>query len=301
MNRKQGMKILITGCKGMLGRELMSDLGKSDHSVQGYDIEELDITIRDDVLGVFRSFRPDLVINCAAYTAVDKAESEPDLAFSVNCNGSENLAVACKEFNSHLIHFSTDYVFDGRARAPYREEDSVCPIGVYGKSKWAGEEAIRKRLLKHMILRISWLYGKHGKNFVKTILHLSRERDRLTVVSDQYGCPTWTGDIARALRIIIRQAEKGQDNFPWGTYHFCGQGKTTWYEFARAILHEGRERDNLKACEIKAIRTEDYPTIAKRPMWSVLDCRKIKEAFGVSPQPWRECLTEMMNGLYGEK
>jgi len=292
------MKIILIGNKGMLGRDLQSRLQNAGHNVKGLDIDELDITQPDDILPLLEPYGADLAINCAAYTAVDKAEAEPELAFEVNRDGPANLSDAFKKLEVPLIHISTDYVFDGNAKRPYREDDPPSPIGVYGRSKWAGEEAVRSRLKEHLIVRTSWLYGVHGNNFVKTILRLAREKEELKMVADQEGCPTWTGDLSDAIVAIADRLSKDRSRTLWGTYHFCGTGSTTWYDFAQAIVGEASQKESLKALRVLPIKTSDYPTAAKRPKWSVLDCTKIERVFGIRPKHWGEGLRLMLEELY---
>jgi len=292
------MKILVIGNKGMLGRDLQSRLQNAGYILKGLDIDELDITRSGHILPLFEPFGPNLVINCAAYTAVDKAESEPELAFAVNKDGPANLADACKKLKIPLIHISTDYVFDGNAKRPYREDDPVDPLGVYGESKWEGEESVRSRLKEHLIVRTSWLYGIHGTNFVKTILRLAREEEELKVVADQEGCPTWTGDLFDALLALVDRINKDRTGILWGTYHFCGAGSTTWYDFARAIVQQASKRESLRALRLTPITTAGYPTPAKRPKWSVLDCTKIERVFRIRPKHWHEGLRLMLEELY---
>jgi len=280
------MKIILIGNQGMLGRDLQSRLQNASYVTKGLDIDELDITQPDDIL--------DLVINCAAYTAVDKAESEPELAFSVNRDGPANLSDACKKLKIPLIHISTDYVFDGNAKSPYREDDPTGPVGVYGESKWAGEEAIRSRLREHLIVRTAWLYGVHGNNFVKTILRLAHEKSELRVVADQEGCPTWTGDLSDALLAVVDRIYRDRTGLLWGTYHFCGSGTASWYDFARAIMQQASKRESLRALRLTPITTSEYPTPAKRPKRSVLDCTKIERVFSICPKQWREGLRRML-------
>ena len=294
------MKVIVIGDQGMLGQDLVPRLKGTGFQVKGLDIEQLDITQYDLIMPILKPFNPNIIINCAAYTAVDKAESEPDLAFAVNRDGVANLARFCDTLDIPLIHISTDYVFDGQAEKPYREDNPAHPIGVYGKSKWEGEEAIRSRLKKHLIVRTAWLYGIHGKNFMDTILRLSCEKDELTIVSDQIGCPTWSGDLADALVRLVQYIEKEQDNVAWGTYHFCGQGKTSWYDFACAIIEEANKRETIKRSRILPIPTCDYPTPAKRPFWSVMDCSKIQNQFDIQPLHWKEGLMKMLAELYSD-
>jgi len=288
----------------MLGQDLCPRLVRAGFEVIGMDVAapepfRLDITQPEEVRRFFETFIPDLAINCAAYTAVDKAESEVEQAFAVNHQGAAQLAEACRRLGSFLVHLSTDYVFDGEAKQPYGEEAPAHPINVYGLSKWQGEEAIRARLPRHLIVRTAWLFGVHGHNFVKTILRLAREREELRVVNDQFGCPTWTGDLADALVTLTRHIQAERTAINWDTYHFCGGGQTTWHGFAQAIVEEGRRWEPLRAACVLPIST--YPTPARRPHSSVLDCRKIKAFFNITPQPWRQGLVAMLTKLYGER
>lgn len=294
------MQVLVVGSNGMLGQELLLRLNRSEHDVVGLDIPDIDITDGVGLRSKVEKLSPDLVINCAAYTAVDRAESEVESAFSVNRNGSANLAGVCNRQGAALIHVSTDYVFNGNRRAPYRETDPTNPLGIYGQSKWAGEEAVRGELTEHLIVRTAWLFGTRGRNFVKTILRLSREREEVRVVADQFGCPTWTGDLAEALVSIAHRLGRNRAPIRWGTYHFCGSGNTTWHGFAGAIVAEGRRREPLRVKRIIPIATAEYPTAAARPAWSVLDCGKIERNFGIVPNKWQDGLSAMINELYSQ-
>jgi len=292
------MKVLVVGNKGMLGQDLMIRLKQARHVAIGLDIPKIDITKEREVLSRCRDLAPDLIINCAAYTAVDKAESEADLAFLVNCDGAANLANACSHQNIPLIHISTDYVFDGKSELPYKEDDPVNPLGVYGLSKWEGEQAIRSILDRHLIIRTAWLFSVHGHNFAKTILRLASEKEEIRVVADQFGCPTWTTDLAKGLIEISEQVAEGGNETSWGTYHLCSKGQTSWHGFAQAIVDEGRQREHFKLKKVIPITTADYPTPAARPSWSVLDCRKLEKTFHVIPKNWRRGLATMMAELY---
>jgi dTDP-4-dehydrorhamnose reductase len=243
---------------------------------------------------VCEEVRPDICINTAAYTAVDKAESDAAGAFAVNRDGVASLAEACRAVDMPLIHLSTDYVFAGTASRPYREEEPTAPLGIYGRSKWEGEEAVRAIHRKHLIVRTAWLYGHHGTNFVKTMLRLARERQVLQVVHDQHGCPTWTRDLAGALTVMCQRLAYAQDDGVWGTYHFCGAGQTTWYDFARAIFAEVSPSETLRVERVEPIPTTAYPTPARRPAYSVLDFSKIHAVFGITPRPWRDSLHDCM-------
>jgi dTDP-4-dehydrorhamnose reductase len=241
--------------------------------------------------------QPTWVINAAAYTQVDKAESEESLAFAVNKTGSTNLAQICAKNEIPLFQVSTDYVFDGQKNAPYHESDPISPIGVYGRSKAAGETEIRSNLKEHIILRTSWLYGVHGQNFVKTMLKLAKTKEIIRVVSDQYGGPTSAGDLAKAILVMAVKWQR-QSVMAWGTYHYCGQGIVSWYEFAEAIIELARRYMEVKTNRVEPITTADYPTKARRPAFSALDCNLIKKNFGINPKPWRESLKYMIQRLF---
>lgn len=288
------MKILVTGANGQVGWELARRGEQRGLLVEALDHQALDITdlqaVEKKVCGQTWAF----VVNCAAYTAVDRAESEPELALAVNRNGPAHLAAACGKARLPLIHISTDYVFDGKKDGPYRETDPVSPLGVYGRSKAEGEREVRSRLREHIILRTSWVYGVHGHNFVKTILRLGQERRVLRVVNDQQGCPTNAADLADVILAIAGQGDRN----PWGTYHYSGKGVTTWHGFAAAIFAEARKYTSLLVERVEPISTAQYPTPAKRPANSVLDCSLFTGAFGIEPRPWRESLVEVMRGLF---
>jgi dTDP-4-dehydrorhamnose reductase len=292
------MKVLVLGYQGMLAQELLPCLIRAGFAVVGQGRPEVDITQAASVHRAVASAQPDIVINAAAYTAVDQAESEPDVAFAVNRDGVAHLATVCRDTGIPLLHVSTDYIFDGSAARPYYEDDLVAPLGVYGQSKWEGEEAMRGCHPEHMIVRTAWLYGRHGHNFVKTILRLAREREVLRVVDDQYGCPTWSRDLAEALVHMCERIAQARDLVFWGTYHFCGAGQTTWYGFTQAILAEARAYEPLRVREVVPIPTTAYPTPAKRPAYSMLDCSKVQTLFGITPRPWRASLYDCLQELY---
>ncbi|MDR3556695.1 MAG: dTDP-4-dehydrorhamnose reductase [Syntrophobacteraceae bacterium] len=300
MNRNTNT--VVVGSAGMLGADLVEALKCAGLKTVALGRSEMDITSPESVRSALGAIAaPGLVINCAAYTAVDKAESEPRAAFAANRDGPANLADECRKLEIPLIHISTDYVFDGKFSRPYQEEDGVNPINVYGLSKLKGEEAVRSRLDQHIIIRTSWLYGAGGRNFVKTILKLGLERDELKVVSDQHGCPTWSLELATGLVRIAEWVQSDLKKTLWGTYHFCGKGETSWYEFALAILHEAQKRQARRGgvARLSPIATSEYPTAAARPMYSVLDCAKIRAAFGVERVSWESSLARLMGGLLG--
>jgi dTDP-4-dehydrorhamnose reductase len=288
------MKILVFGASGQIGREVCRAAWPPRYAILPLDRKAVDITKSAAVSAMLARETPDLVINLAAYTAVDRAESEPEVAWAANCAGAAHIAGACDESATPLVHLSTDYVFDGRKTGPYREEDAVGPLGVYGRSKEAGERAVRAAVARHMILRTAWVFGAYGANFVKTMLRLAAERPVLRVVADQRGCPTAAADIAAALMVIAAHIERGEAK--WGTYHFVGAGATSWHSFAQAIFDQAAPQ--LAACpQVEPITTEQYPTPARRPMNSVLDCRKIEEVFGISSPPWRTALATVIREL----
>jgi dTDP-4-dehydrorhamnose reductase len=291
------MKLLIFGAGGQLGRELCRAAWPADDRLAAVDRDAGDIASYTSVAVAMARERPDLVINAAAYTAVDRAEiKDPDIAWAANCTGPANLAAACREAAAPLIHVSTDYVFDGSKTGPYAEDDPVNPLGVYGRSKEAGERAVRAALAEHVILRTAWLYSAHGHNFVKTMLRLADERRSvLRVVADQVGSPTSAADIAGAIAAIVQRIKAGGAR--WGTYHFAGAGAVSWHGFAEAIFALAAPWRGGPP-PVEAITTAEYPTPARRPANSVLDCRRIGEAYGIAPRPWRDALAPVVRELY---
>jgi dTDP-4-dehydrorhamnose reductase len=292
------MKVLVLGHQGMLAQELCFCLAAAGFTVVSRGRPEVDITHARSVRQTLAAAQPAILINAAAYTAVDQAETEPDMAFAVNRDGVAHVAAACRDAGIPLLHVSTDYVFDGLASRPYCEDDRTAPLGVYGQSKWEGEETIRRCHQEHVIVRTAWLYGRHGHNFVQTILRLAREREVLRVVDDQYGCPTWSRALAEALVTMCHRIGHGKNLVPWGTYHFCGAGQTTWYGFAQAIIEEAKASEPLCVREMVPIPTTAYPTPARRPPYAVLNCAKIQSVFGITPPPWRASLHDCMQEFY---
>lgn len=291
--------VIVVGSGGMLGRDVVGRLKNAGFTVEALGRLQIDITKRESVHSALgRIEAPSVLINCAAYTAVDKAESEPEAAFAANRDGAAYLAGECESLRIPLIHISTDYVFNGKSGRPYKEDDAAAPINVYGLSKWQGEEAVRSRLARHIIVRTSWLYGPGGGNFVKTILRLGAEREELTVVCDQYGCPTWSFDLAGCLVRIAERALCGAETVPWGTYHYCGAGITTWYHFASAILNEARQRLSSRTARVLPVASSSYPTAAARPMYSALDCGKIEAVFEIKRKHWEKSLESFMDEFY---
>jgi dTDP-4-dehydrorhamnose reductase len=288
------MKILVFGAGGQIGREVCRTGWPPGYTVVPLDRAAIDITKSAAVDALLVRERPALAINLAAYTAVDRAESEPDQAWAVNCAGAAHIAAACGENATPLIHLSTDYVFDGRKSGPYREDDAVGPLGVYGRSKEAGERAVRAALAQHVILRTAWVFGAYGGNFVKTMLRLAAERPIVRVVADQRGCPTAAADIAAALVAIAGKIQGGGTG--WGTYHLTSDTAVSWHGFAEAIFDLAAPQFVARP-KVEPITTDQYPTPAQRPMNSVLDCRKIEEAFGISAPSWREGLADVIREI----
>lgn len=286
------MKYLITGANGQIGHQLAAQLrGKAE--VLATVRQTLDISNQKQVFETVNNFRPDVIINAAAYTAVDKAESETDLAFAVNESGAKYLAQAANEVGAAILHISTDYVFDGKGETPYRETDSAAPQNVYGKSKLAGEIAVQAACERHIILRTAWVFNEKGGNFVKTMLRLGASRDSLGVVADQFGAPTYAGDIAAALIKIAEKIILGQSD-KFGVYHFSGSPYVSWYDFASEIFVQALAQNVLAQIPIlNAIATADYPTPASRPANSRLDCGKIQAAFGIEASDWRKALLNL--------
>ena len=283
------MKILITGSGGQLGRELINQGQLKGFSVQAPSEDDMDITDLEKIDRCMDFHQPEVVINAAAYTQVDKAESEAALAFAVNTTGSANLARMCAKNKTPLVHISTDYVFDGQKGRSYLETDTISPVGVYGRSKAEGEIEIRSHLKEHIILRTSWLYGIHGHNFAKTMLKLATTKPKIRVVADQYGSPTNAADLAQTILIISDRMQFNND-VDWGTYHYCGQGVISWYNFAEKIVGLARLYADVKTTRIEPIPTADYPTRALRPIYSALDCSRIQKHFGINPKPWQKSL-----------
>jgi dTDP-4-dehydrorhamnose reductase len=283
------MKILITGADGQLGRELINQGQLKGFCVQAPSEDDMDITDLEKIDRYMAFHQPEVVINAAAYTQVDKAESEAALAFAVNTTGSANLARMCAKNKIPLVHISTDYVFDGQKGTSYLETDAISPVGVYGRSKADGEIEIRSHLKEHIILRTSWLYGIHGHNFAKTMLKLATTKPKIRVVADQYGSPTNAADLAQTI-LIISDRMQFNDDVDWGTYHYCGQGVISWYNFAEKIIGLARLYADVKTTRIEPIATADYPTRAVRPIYSALDCSRIQKHFGINPKPWQKSL-----------
>mgnify|MGYP001142479370 CR=1 FL=1 len=288
------MRILLTGKTGQVGHELersLSGLGE----IIAVDRSQMDLSDLAQVRDVIRTVKPDLIINPAAYTAVDKAESEPELAMRINGEAPGVMAEEAKKIGAAMIHYSTDYVFDGSKNTPYLEDDPTCPMNVYGSTKLAGEQAVQAADIPHLILRTSWVYGMHGKNFLLTMLRLAQERDELRIVADQHGSPTWCGTIADSTASIVAKIIDVKSGSDWlqqhsGIYHLTCQGQTTWYGFTKAIL----EAANIgKKPLLTPIATQDYPLPAKRPAYSVMSGEKFIRNFSDLPS-WESALVSCL-------
>lgn len=287
------MRVLVTGAAGQVGHELMRQ-APAGFNVSGFDSSQLDITSIELVRQAVDRVRPNLIINAAAYTAVDKAETDQERAWAVNHTGVANLAAAAVALDIPVLHISTDYVFDGDASTPYLETDPPGPTGVYGDSKLAGEQSLARLCDKHIVLRTSWVFAAHGNNFVKTMLRLAAQRASLSIVADQRGCPTSAASIAATLWQLAEQYRvKGE--LPWGVYHFSGTPASSWFEFAEEIFAQACTLGLLeKAPTISPITTAEYPTPARRPAWSVMDCSKLERCCGIRPAPWKEELHKVL-------
>lgn len=284
--------VLVTGSNGQLGR-CIKDIVQSSKELNFIftDKAELDITNRESVNTFFENNPIDYCINCAAYTAVDKAESDKGAAEALNIYGVENLANACKNYKAILIHISTDYVFDGKQAKPYTEIAEANPLNIYGLTKLKGEKVVGELLDNYFIIRTSWLYSEYGSNFLKTMLRLENENDELHVVSDEIGTPTYARELALVLISFINK-----NNIPFGTYHYSNEGEASWYDFAKAIFSL-RDID-IKIQPIKAI---DFIASANRPMYSVMDKKKLKDNLGITIPHWEEGLKKCINRLAGMK
>jgi dTDP-4-dehydrorhamnose reductase len=295
------MKVLVTGCNGQLGWELRQ-IADSQHEVIYLSSTDLDITNEANTFAVLSNYEPDMVINAAAYTAVDKAESDESQAYAVNDKGVQNLAQVCKKISAKLIHVSTDFVFDGTKNTPYLPTDKTNPVSVYGASKLAGEQHVRDLLANDAaIIRTAWVYSQHGNNFVKTMLRLMKEKDQLGVVYDQIGTPTWAKGLAEivwALAEKMRKEAGSKQDAPTAIYHWTDAGVASWYDFAVAIQDIAFEKGLLdKKIPVRPIPASAYPTPAKRPSYSVLDKTSAEQVSGKITQHWRASLEEMLANL----
>ena len=284
------MKVLITGKNGQVGSCLVSQLSNmTEINFLALSREELDITNAEQVSKIVNEYKPSVIINAAAYTAVDKAESEVELANAINNLGPKNLAKAAAQVNAAIIHISTDYVFAGNKDSLYTEADEVNPQGVYGQTKLAGEQSVAQECDAHIILRTAWVFSEYGNNFVKTMLRLAQTRNTLGVVGDQFGGPTYAGDIAKAIVSIAQQLQQGSTKF--GVYNYSGYPHVSWQEFASEIFEKAFAKNLIQSpVTVNSILTADYPTPAKRPANSKLDCSKITTDFSIQPSDWKAAL-----------
>ncbi len=294
-------RILITGRNGQVGWELQRIFAASSEVI-AIDAEDMDLADPEAVRRFVRDTRPDIIINPAAYTAVDKAENESDLAMAINGIAPGILAEEALKLGAALVHYSTDYVFDGDKSAPYTEDDTPNPQSVYGKTKFAGEQAIRASGCRHLILRTSWVFGVHGSNFIKTMLRLAKDRDELRIVADQFGAPTWARDLAGATMnaLIAWEMSEWSDELG-GLYHLTAAGRTNWHQYAEEVVRLARQYDTTLAAKplnIHPIATHEYPLPAKRPANSVLANDKIRETFGIVLPPWQDSLAECVRLIY---
>ena len=284
-------RVLITGADGQLGTELQKT-GPKNFELLALGRDQLDIGAAEPIADTISQFKPTVVINAAAYTAVDQAEAEPEVAEQINSLAPGYLAVACRKNRALLIHISTDFVFDGLGNFPYKPDSKTSPLGSYGRTKLLGEEKILEELSTALIVRTSWVYSAYGKNFVKTMLRLMQERDTVRVVEDQIGAPTWARGLAEML-----WASLSKDNIR-GIYHWSDEGICSWYQFAKAIAEEAVKIGLIKRCaQVEPISSKNYKTLATRPDYSVLDCSSTIRDIGISPRPWRSQLKSMLEDL----
>jgi dTDP-4-dehydrorhamnose reductase len=291
------MKILVLGSKGQLGQCLNDQLAITAHDVVYTSRGQIDIAEFEVTKAQILEISPDIVINAMAYTAVDKAEEEHQAADHINHLAVANIASICNQLDCWLIHVSTDYVFDGHSEVPYKEDNPTNPQGVYGNSKLKGEVAITASGCKYLIIRTAWVYSEYGNNFLKTMLRLGADRDELSIVGDQIGCPTYAQDIAKSIVSILPCLDLKDSSS--GIYHYCGDEPCSWYDFARAIFLEAEVQGLKTPSYVKPITTADYPTPAIRPNYSVLDCSAIESCFGITRSNWRDGIKIVIDRLQG--
>ncbi|MGV2828937.1 dTDP-4-dehydrorhamnose reductase [Myxosarcina sp. GI1(2024)] len=288
-------KILLTGITGQVGAELQQTLTTLGEVI-GVDRASLDLTIPEQIEAAIATIKPDIILNAAAYTTVDKSETETELAMAINASAPKIMAAAAEKIGAKMVHISTDYVFDGKNYTPYTETDPTNPLGTYGKSKLLGEIGVRENCDRHIILRTAWVYGSRGHgNFVKTMLKLGSTREEIRVVADQIGSPTWSYDIAKTIASLLTKITV----IPGEIYHYSNSGVASWYDLAVAVFSEAKELGfPLKIQRVVPITTAEYPTPAKRPAYSVLSKTKITQTLGVYPPHWQESLRQMLTQLY---
>ena len=292
------MRILLFGPNGQVGSELRALPWGNGLDLVPISRDDADLSREGAAEAAVLREAPEIVVNAAAYTAVDKAESEPELARAVNGLSPGGMARACGELGIPMIHISTDFVFDGAKAGPYLEDDPPGPVSAYGQSKLDGEDAVRAALENHVIIRTAWVFSAYGNNFLKTMLRLGAERDELGIVDDQRGCPTSAGGIARAVRGVIDRMQRGE-TLVSGTFHYCGDDPVTWFGFANAIFESAGDR-LPGGVTVKPIGTADYPTPARRPANSVMSCGKIRAVYGIEPDDWRRAVSVIVDRLLNE-
>lgn len=293
-------KLLVVGKSGQLARAIAGACASSGVDAICLERPDLDLTKPETIERAISRVAPQVILNTAAFTDVDGAESEQETAFDINARGPEHLANICARYGLPLIHISTDYVFDGQSSRPYRPDDPVAPLSVYGQSKAAGEVAVRETLETHVIIRTAWLYSMQGRNFLRTMLRLGEEKDQLSIVDDQTGSPTYAHDLAAGLLTVARMLLDRQEPSHWGTFHMTNAGSTTWFGFAEAIF-DAAASNGQRAPDLTPIPTTDYPTPAKRPAFSVLDCQLTEDTFGVRMRPWKEALSACLEAHYADR
>jgi dTDP-4-dehydrorhamnose reductase len=293
-------RLLVFGGAGQVGRAFAEAALPEGWNIVALSHQDADITDPAAVERAIKTHRPGYIINAAAYTAVDKAESERDICMRINRDGAGIVARAAAAVKVPLIHLSTDYVFDGSKSGPWNEDDEPAPLSVYGASKAAGEQEVRANTMWHIIVRTSWVFGIHGSNFVKTMLQVGEGKEELRIVADQHGRPTHAADIARGIIALAARQQNKMPQRPWGTFHFAGKRATTWFKFAEAIFDEAEQR-GMKIPALTPIPTSGYPMAAKRPANSVLDCAKIESTYGAIPQLWSAGLAACLDKLIGPK
>ena len=292
------MKVLVLGSKGQLGRCLYDQLIKTDYEVVYASRADFDIGDLSSLSENVSLIKPDIVINAGAYTAVDKAEDDKQMADLINHRAVVKLANVCKALNAWLIHVSTDYVFDGTATKPYNEDDKTNPQGIYGDSKLNGDLAITRSGCNHIIIRTAWVFSEYGNNFLKTMLRLGAGHDELSVVGEQIGCPTYAQDIAKAIVVMVPSLNSKSSCA--GIFHYCGDQPCSWYEFALAIFAEAETYGLKTPIRINSIDTAEYPTRAIRPAYSVLECSKINSTFGIAPSNWRDGIKSVLGKVHNQ-
>jgi len=293
----QPVKIMVTGATGQVGSAIVQ--GADDEpffSVVGLGPKELDITSQEQIREKLDLYLPDYVINCAGFNGVDAAQHEHERCYAVNAEGVEKLAAACGDLSIPVVHLSSDFVFDGHYDSGYREDDDVSPLGVYGDSKWQGEEALRRVLPQHLILRASWIFSESGNNFVTRTLERARSQLEIKAVNDRIGSPTAASDLARVVLAMLKQVHNGAE--VWGTYHYCGAEVTNRYSFCKEIISLAMGYEELAMEKLTSVSASQYPKEAQRPSSSVLECKKLLNTFGIHQRPWRSDLSEVIRFHY---